>query len=66
MTYQRWTAIDLGDPETFPPLHEPVLMFMRGPDYRRWHIFHNVDQLKRLLETAVFTHWRELMTVDSP
>jgi len=64
--YQRWTAIDGANPDTWPPLHEHVLMFRRDPEMREWYKFHDDTYRQHMLVKFGFTHWREEMTCDSP
>lgn len=61
-----WTAIDLMDERTFPPLKKRVLMAEKDGDRSGWYKFSAVNQRRFACANLGFTHWRGELKVDFP
>jgi hypothetical protein len=64
--FHRFTAIDKDHPASMPPLRELLLLYCAITHARGWHTFRDPAHRVAILNRYGYTHWRELMTVDSP
>jgi hypothetical protein len=52
--------------ETMPPLRLTILLYSDISGARGFHFLANDSQRVAVLTRFLYTHWRELMTTDSP
>lgn len=65
-SFKRWCGIEFGRVETMPPLRERVLLYSAITGARSFQLLQSDAHRVAVLSRYLYTHWRDISTIDSP